>query len=137
MFFPQVNFLLKRITITPSKFIDNSIIQNIKDHFDSLDLRYGYVSFAKNNETDLKILLLDKDDPSLFQKQAVTVIGVWIVGKLYNRELTREGIFWSTIMEYLTNPLLKFRLSINFPRTGILLSFESAKKYSQYLFEVP
>lgn len=39
-------------------------------------------------------------------------------------------------MEYLRNPSLKIKLSINYPNTGIIFTIERPQKITAYIFEI-
>ena len=44
--------------------------------------------------------------------------------------------FWAVIMDYLRNPSLKLKLSVNYPNTGIIIAIEKPHKITNYIFEV-
>lgn len=79
-------------------------------------------------------MLVDRDDPNIQDDQ--TLVGVWVAGK-FDTKTERDKVLWSVLMEYMRNPLVKNRTSINLPKTGILILFESSNRKNLYLFEVP
>lgn len=136
MYYPEVHFLIRHIMISPAKFISNDILANALDFKSRKQQLYGYVSFTYNDSNgDLRLLMLDKDEPNLSRSQ--NVIGMWLAGQKIDSKGEREKVFWALIMEYFRNPQVKNRLSINMPRTGIIITMEPPKKVTHYLFEIP
>lgn len=85
-----------------------------------------------NSPNGFKFILLDKNDPEL-QNNPPPVLGVWVAGNIGNNA-QRYNNFWIAIMEYLTNPQITKRLSLQGESTGLLFVFENPRMNTQYIF---
>lgn len=70
-----------------------------------------------------KFILLDRNDPELLTASP-PVLGVWAAGAL-GTGLQREGVIWTAIMEYLTDPHLTTRLSVSGERSGLFFALDN------------
>jgi hypothetical protein len=83
-------------------------------------------------ETGLKFILLDRNDPEL-QNNSFALLGVWAAGYLGNA-LQKEAALWSLIMDYLTDPQITKRLSLQGERSGLFFVFDSPRQSTLYMF---
>ena len=78
-------------------------------------------------------MIIDRNDPEL---QYPPLIGVWAAG-FFKDNKSKHTALWSMIMEYITNPQIKKRLSFQGDNSGLLMVFDSPKNFTQYLFDFP
>lgn len=133
MYYPDAKFLIKPIKLVPAKFTANKVYEEVLSFKNKFD--YGYLSLSNTTSKERRFLLIDKLDPELNQSPP-PMIGVWMSAEKFESKEEMKNYAWALIMEYLRNPSLRIKLSINFQNSGLLFTIERPQKITAYMFEI-